>query len=103
MREIKDAGVKVLFYKAGFNHSKILVSDDRLATIGSTNVDFRSFEHDFESNIFFYDRTMALRVKQVFLDDEADSVPLDQLPSAHAEGLLLRLWESMVRLLSPLM
>lgn len=103
VREIKDAGVKVLFYEAGFNHSKILVSDDRLATIGSTNVDFRSFEHDFESNLFFYDRTMALRVKQVFLDDEANSVALDQLPCAHAEGVLQRLWESMVRLLSPLM
>lgn len=73
------------------------------ATIGSTNVDFRSFEHDFESNVFFYDRAMALRVKQVFLDDEADSIPLDQLREGASRGLLLRLWESLVRLMSPLM
>ena len=55
VKEIADAGVRVLFYDRGFNHSKLLVSDDLLATIGSTNVDFRSFEHDFESNVFFYD------------------------------------------------
>ena len=103
VREIKNAGVKVLFYEAGFNHSKLMVCDDRLATIGSTNVDFRSFEHDFESNLFFYNREMALRVKQVFLDDEANSICLEHLPSAHTHSLILRLWESLVRLLSPLM
>ena len=103
VKEIADAGVRVLFYDRGFNHSKLLVSDDLLATIGSTNVDFRSFEHDFESNVFFYDQAMALRVKQVFLDDEADSIPLDQLREGASRGLLLRLWESLVRLMSPLM
>ena len=103
VKEIADAGVRVLFYDRGFNHSKLLVSDDLLATIGSTNVDFRSFEHDFESNVFFYDQAMALRVKQVFLDDEADSIPLDQLCEGASRGLLLRLWESLVRLMSPLM
>ena len=46
---------------------------------------------------------MALRVKQVFLDDEADSIPLDQLREGASRGLLLRLWESLVRLMSPLM
>ncbi len=103
VKEIADAGVRVLFYDRGFNHSKLLVSDDLLATIGSTNVDFRSFEHDFESNVFFYDQAMALRIKQVFLDDEADSIPLDQLREGASRGLLLRLWESLVRLMSPLM
>ena len=103
VKEIKDAGVKVLLYNAGFNHSKLLVSDDNLATIGSTNVDFRSFEHDFESNVFFYNREMALRVKQVFLDDEAQCIPHEQYHDAASQSLILRLWESLVRLLSPLM
>ena len=103
VREIVEAGVKVLFYAKGFNHSKLLVSDDGLATIGSTNVDFRSFEHDFESNLFFYDRPMALRVKQVFLADQAQCIPLEQLRDAGAHNLFRRLWESLVRLLSPLM
>ena len=41
-----QAGVKVYFYKKGFLHSKLMVSDDMLSTVGSTNVDFRSFEHN---------------------------------------------------------
>ena len=44
------AGVKVWLYEAGFNHSKVLVCDDNLCTCGSTNVDFRSFENNFEAN-----------------------------------------------------
>ena len=53
--EAMDAGVKVYLYGAGFNHSKMMVSDDLVATVGSTNVDFRSFENNFEANAFFYD------------------------------------------------
>ena len=52
--EAMDAGVKVYLYGAGFNHSKMMVSDDLVATVGSTNVDFRSFENNFEANAFFY-------------------------------------------------
>lgn len=50
--EIIEAGVKVYLYESGFNHSKFLVSDDSISTCGSTNIDFRSFEHNFESSIF---------------------------------------------------
>lgn len=100
LKEVMEAGVKVYCYKAGFNHSKILVTDDSLCTCGSTNIDFRSFEHDFESNIFFYDREMALRMKQVYLHDEHDSFLLSRVSR---RPFLTRLWESLVRLLSPLL
>ena len=53
--EVVEAGVQVYFYQAAFNHSKLLVCDDSLSSCGSTNVDFRSFEHNFEANVFFYD------------------------------------------------
>ena len=97
------AGVKVYLYKAGFNHSKLLVTDDAMATIGSTNVDFRSFENDFESNAFFYDREIALRVKAIFLDDQGKSVALEDVRNLTHRSFLQRLWESLVRLLSPLL
>ena len=42
LAEALRAGVKVYFYKKGFLHSKLMVSDDELSTVGSTNVDFRS-------------------------------------------------------------
>ena len=97
------AGVKVYLYKAGFNHSKLLVADDSMATIGSTNVDFRSFENDFEANAFFYDKEIALQVKAIFLRDQEESIALEDVRNLTHRSFLQRLWESIVRLLSPLL
>ena len=97
------AGVKVYLYKAGFNHSKLLVADDSIATIGSTNVDFRSFENDFEANAFFYDKKIALEVKDIFIKDQEECVSLEDVRNLTHRSFLQRLWESMVRLLSPLL
>ena len=102
LREVAAAGVKVLLYDAGFLHSKLMVCDDAVATCGSTNLDFRSFENNFEANIFFYDEPLALRMKQLFWEDEALSVPLEKVPGRMRSGFLVRLWESVTRMLSPL-
>ena len=101
--ETLQAGVKVYLYQAGFNHSKLLVSDDSISTVGSTNIDFRSFEHNFESNIFFYDEGMALRLKRVFLDDLAQSLPIEEMKRVENLPFAKRLGESLLRLLSPLL
>ena len=101
--EMLAAGVKVKLYTAGFNHSKLLVCDDSLCTCGSANVDFRSFENNFEANVFFYDEAMALRMKRIFLDDEACCVDFADVHEFRHRSFLLRLWESLVRLLSPLL
>ena len=50
-----SAGVKIYEYKNGFNHSKIVISDDEIATIGSVNFDFRSFYLSFENGVVIYD------------------------------------------------
>ena len=101
--EALEAGVSVYFYNDGFNHSKLLVSDDKVCTCGSSNVDFRSFENNFEANIFFYDRNMAQRIKRVFERDMEHCIvvhTVDQLPR---NAFHTRLWMSLVRLLSPLL
>lgn len=98
-----DAGVKVYLYEPAFNHSKMLVSDDRLSTCGSSNIDFRSFEHDFEANIFFYDEPMAVRFRHMFLDDQAHCMTYDEYSKRFHHPFLQRLWESLVRLLAPLL
>ena len=98
-----DAGVKVFAYQREFNHSKLLVADDALCTCGSTNIDFRSFENNFEANIFFYDADMAKRMKQVFLDDLQHCISTTELKYTHRPSYVQRLWESVVRLLSPLL
>jgi len=102
LREVVEAGVQVSLYKEGFLHSKLMVCDDAITTCGSTNLDFRSFENNFEANIFFYDEGVALRLKKVFLDDEKQSVLLTEIPGRMNRSFLVRLWESVTRLLSPL-
>ena len=102
LREGAEAGVKVSLYEAGFLHSKLMVCDDVIATCGSTNLDFRSFENNFEANIFFYDEAIALRMKQLFLKDIEQAVPLEEAPERMRRGFFVRLWESVTRMLSPL-
>lgn len=102
LREVYEAGVKVSLYKPGFLHSKLMVCDDVITTSGSTNLDFRSFENNFEANIFFYDEGMAQRMKKVFLADEEQAVLLKDVPGRMNGGFFVRLWESITRMLSPL-
>ena len=102
LREVVEAGVQVSLYEAGFLHSKLMVCDDAISTCGSTNLDFRSFENNFEANVFFYDEGVALRMKKVFLDDEQQSVSLRDLPQRMRASFMTRLWESITRMLSPL-
>lgn len=101
--EVIEAGVKVYLYKPGFNHSKLMVSDDYLSTCGSTNIDFRSFENNFEANIFFYDTEMALRIKNIYLEDEDYCIDIEEVRDFTHRSFIQRLWESLVRLLSPLL
>lgn len=103
LREALEAGITICLYEDGFNHSKLLVCDDMLCTCGSTNVDFRSFENNFESNIFFYDRDMALRFKQIFIDDLEHCTLIENIDDLPHRNFRQRLWESVVRLLSPLL
>lgn len=101
--KVLEAGVKICVYEAGFNHSKMLVSDDTIATCGSTNIDFRSFENNFESNVFFYDTQMAQRFKQIFLADACHCTIIDSSTSLPRQSLIRRIWESLMRLFAPLL
>ena len=103
MMEAREAGVRVYLYEGGFNHSKLLVSDDNLCTCGSTNIDFRSFENNFEANAFFFDEAMALRIKTIYLQDQSQAVLVDDVAYFVKRPFLKRLFESLVRLLSPLL
>ncbi|MCD7976468.1 MAG: cardiolipin synthase [Tannerellaceae bacterium] len=96
------AGVKVYFYNPGFLHAKMLVTDDMLTSIGSANMDFRSFEHNFEINAFVYQRDFALDMKKIFLHDMHYCEKV--VPSRWLRRpLKQRLIESCMRLFSPLL
>ncbi len=67
------SGMKIYFFRKGYMHAKTLVIDDSLVTIGSTNIDFRGFEQDFEINAFLYDEVLACQQRDIFLADQNDS------------------------------
>ncbi len=100
--DMLKAGVKVFLYQKGFLHSKLMVSDDTLSTVGSTNMDFRSFEHNFEINSFIYGTETALLMKEIFLQDQRDSTQLSLKVWTHRSSKQ-KAKESIVRLLSPLL
>ncbi|MDO5446542.1 MAG: cardiolipin synthase [Prevotellaceae bacterium] len=99
--EVMKAGVKIYLYKKGFNHSKILICDDNLSSVGSTNIDVRSFENNMEVNAFIYDTEMAVRLRHVF-EDDMDASELIDMQSIR-KSLPARIGESIVRMLSPLL
>lgn len=100
--EMVKAGVKVYFYEPGFLHAKLVVSDDSITSIGSANMDFRSFEHNFEINAFVYQPSFALQMKKVFLHDMQHCERL--IPSRWLKRpLKQRIAESFMRLFSPLL
>ena len=101
--ETLEAGVKVRLYEKGFNHSKLLVADDQISTCGSTNIDFRSFENNFEANVFLYDRQTALRIKDIYMRDEDCSINFSEARELHHRPYMHRFVESLLRLLSPLL
>ena len=96
------AGVKVYFYTKGFLHAKMLIVDDLLTVVGSANMDFRSFEHNFEINAFVYGQDFNTAMRRVFDEDLRSCRRL--IPSEWLRRPLpQRLSESFMRLFSPLL
>ena len=100
--ECLRAGIKIYQYKAGMLHSKTMIVDDEFVTIGSTNFDFRSFDYNFEANLFFYSAELNRQMLEVFRNDlsRSDRVLSDQW---HKRPLPKRIAESVLRLLSPVL
>ncbi|TLX77800.1 cardiolipin synthase [Labilibacter sediminis] len=102
IKEMMLSGVKFYFYQKGFIHSKVIVSDDVVASIGSANMDFRSFEQNFEVTAFIYDKDFTLKVKETFVEDFADSDRVI-LSEWRKRPVKQKVKESIARLFSPLL
>ena len=72
------SGIRIFLFPYGFLHSKILVSDDDIASIGTANIDVRSFEHNYEVNALLYDSDKAKLLREIFLRDCKKSTELKQ-------------------------
>lgn len=67
--ELLRAGVRIFLYQGNFLHSKTLVADDEVISVGTANFDLRSFEQNFEVNALVYDQPLAKELKSYFLED----------------------------------
>lgn len=67
--ECLRSGIKIYLYNAGMLHAKTMVVDHEMATVGSANFDFRSFEHNFEANLFVYSKQFNERMADIFVSD----------------------------------
>lgn len=100
--EFFDAGVRIFLYQPGFTHSKLLMVDSQVASVGTANMDVRSFDQNFEVNALIYNQQLAEELEQQFLDDLQHSreiIPEDFQKRPKIE----RFKESVARLLSPLL
>jgi cardiolipin synthase len=100
-RQLILAGVKVYEYSSGFNHSKTFVSDDKVATVGTTNLDFRSLYLHFECGVWIYKNQAVQRVKEDFLRTIPISheITLEDCARSPVRGFA----QDVLRLFAPLM
>ncbi|WP_135554931.1 cardiolipin synthase [Paenibacillus cymbidii] len=100
--ELLQAGVRFYKYKKGFIHAKVLITDQTLASVGTANMDMRSFYSNFEMNAFMFDNELIDRLEADFRRDLLDSEEIT-LAEFSKRGRLQRGKEVMARLLSPLL
>lgn len=100
--ELLEAGVRIFQYNEGFMHSKIVIVDNELASIGSANIDMRSFHLNFEVNAFLYHTESTQTLVDDYLKDLKVSQEI-QLKVFSNRNFGLKVLESTCRLLSPLL
>lgn len=100
--ECLRAGVKIYLYDKGMLHSKTVVIDDTFCSIGSANIDFRSFEHNFEANMFIYSAEVNAEMRRRFDDDLRDSSRVTAA-AWRKRPIIHKAFESILRLLSPVL
>lgn len=100
--EMLEAGIKVYFYCKGFNHSKIMIIDDTFCSVGSANMDIRSFEDNFEVSAIIYDPKITTELTGYFLQDISNSRLIT--PEAwDNRSIIHSTYEAISRLMSPLL
>ena len=99
--DMARAGVQVLLYKGAYFHSKTICVDSRMCSIGSANIDIRSFSINYETNLVVYDEGVTRELEADFLADLEHCVQFTAIDyDAHKTSS--RLVDSVMRLGSPL-
>jgi cardiolipin synthase len=102
IKECLLSGIKVYLYEPTVLHSKVVIVDDEFVTTGSTNFDFRSFEHNFEFNVLVYDKEFNSKMRAVFESDMEQCTRLS-MGKWKQRPLMQKALESIIRLMSPIL
>jgi len=102
LEKLLRAGVKIYLYEKGNIHAKTMIVDDVFTTIGTSNMDYRSFHINFEVNALIYDEDITKQMLEIYIDDLQYSEQVDAERWLN-RGLIQRLKESFCRLWAPLL
>lgn len=100
--ELLSAGVEIYQYQKGFVHAKTMVTDKKIAMVGTANMDFRSFDLNFEVNAIVYDTPIATELSDIFYRDLKDALKINPV-YWNSRPVYKKLLEKAARLLSPLL
>jgi cardiolipin synthase A/B len=100
--DLLKVGANVYIYDNGFVHAKTLVVDEEVSSVGTANIDYRSFKLNFEVNAFLYDEGISKKLTQIFKEDMLVSKLLT-FEEFQKRSLEVRFKESVSRLLSPIL
>lgn len=100
--ELIEAGIQIFLYRPGFIHAKIVSVDGEVASLGSANLDMRSFQLNFEVNAMLYDQELVARVDSDFETDLSHCVKVDKA-EFEQRPLHAKVLQSAARLLSPIL
>jgi len=102
LKELLYSGVEIYFYTKGMMHSKTMVVDSMISTVGSTNMDQRSFSLNAEVNAFVRDEKIAQKLKYHFQEDLKDCYKL-QLEDLNNRSWHVKVLCSIARLIAPIL
>lgn len=98
---LMKSGVKVYEYEPGFIHSKLYLADDKVAMIGTINLDYRSLTHHFENGIWIYNDKCLFDMKEDFVWTMSKSIYMNDIKVK--DKLINRFIKAIVRIFSPLL
>ncbi|MFF5996251.1 cardiolipin synthase [Lysinibacillus sp. KU-BSD001] len=100
--QLLKTGAKIYHYDKGFIHAKMIVVDDAISTVGTANIDVRSFSLNFEINAFIYNHAISHNLAEIFEKDIFDCTELT-METYENRPLRVKFKESISRLLSPIL
>lgn len=97
-----ECGIKFYLYQNGFIHAKTIVADESVCSVGTANLDIRSFKLNFEVNAIIYDDAIANHHENIFISDQKNCKLLT-LEDFNNRNTSFKICESIIRLISPIL